>query len=391
MDFDITATTLYGLEPLLALELEKAGAKETEILNRAVSFRGDRELLYKANLSLRTCSRLLVPLRRFKVRDEKRLYEVVRDIDWKKYLDAGSTLAVDSVVHSKHFTHSKYAALKVKDAVVDQFRDRYGRRPSVDREKPDLRINLYIAADECVISLDSSGTPLHIRGYRQEGSAASINEVLAAGMVLFSGYDGSCSFTDPMCGSGTIVIEAAMIAAGISPGTLRRDFGFFRWKDFDSSLYETIVKKLKADAANKTLHPVTGSDISRGTLKTAKNNIERAGLSDIIDLHQGAITDLLPPPEPGILISNPPYGKRMGAEDINGLYKDIGDTLKKKYSGFEAWMISSNFEALKHVGLRLSKKIKLYNGPIECRFQRYSIYSGSKKAKYSAEREGEGS
>ena len=387
MDFDITATTLYGLEPLLAAELEKAGAKDTEIFNRAVSFRGDRELLYKANLSLRTCSRLLVPLRRFKVRDEKRLYEVIRDIDWKKYLDTGGTLAVDSVVHSKYFTHSKYAALKVKDAVVDQFRDRYGRRPSVDRDRPDLRINLHIADDECVISLDSSGAPLHMRGYRQEGSAAPINEVLAAGMVMLSGYDGSCSFIDPLCGSGTIVIEAAMIAAGIAPGLLRKDFGFFRWKDFDSALYKKIVKNLSAGAVKKTFHPVTGADVSRGALKTAKNNIERAGLSDIIDLHQGAVTDLIPPSEPGIMVTNPPYGKRMGAKDINDLYKDIGDILKQRYSGYEAWMISSNFEALKHVGLRPSKKVKLYNGPIECRFQRYSIYSGSKKAKYNAESE----
>ncbi len=387
----MTATTLYGLEPLLAAEIEKAGGQVTGVMNRAVSFSGDKALLYRANLALRTCSRILVPLRRFKVRDEKRLYETVRDIDWKEYIDPTGTLAVDSVVHSKHFTHSKYAALKVKDAIVDQFRDRCGKRPSVDRENPDLRINLHISNDECVISLDSSGAPLHARGYRREGGPASINEVLAAGMVMLSGYDGGCSFTDPMCGSGTIAIEAGLIAAGIPPGSLRKDFGFFRWKDFEPGLYRSVLGKLKADSAKKAAFPVTGSDISRSALRTAGNNIERAGLSGIVELRQGSVTDSDPPPAPGIMVSNPPYGKRMGASDINTLYKDIGDTLKQRYDGYEAWMISSNLEALKHVGLRPSKKIKLFNGPVECRFMRYSIYSGSRKAKYRQNREGQGS
>ncbi|MBN2070758.1 MAG: class I SAM-dependent RNA methyltransferase [Candidatus Krumholzibacteriota bacterium] len=391
MNNEITATTLFGLEPILAGELESIGAKEIKLLNRAVSFMGDKELLYRANLSLRTCSRLLIPVKSFKVRDEKRLYEIARDIDWKEHLDKNGTLAVDSVVHSKYFTHSKFAALRIKDAVVDQFRDRYGRRPSVDREDPDLRINLHIDADECAISLDSSGAPLHRRGYRLEGSAAPINEVLAAGMVMLAGYDGSRSFIDPLCGSGTIVIEAAMISASIAPGLSRKKFGFQRWKDFDSALYKKIMKELASKVAGKTRRAVVGSDISKGVLKMARNNIERAGLSGLIELRQGGVTDIEPPEGPGILVSNPPYGKRLGAEQIALFYKSIGDTLKSRYEGYEAWIISSNLEALKSVGLRASKKIKLFNGPIECRYQRYDIYSGSKKAKYRTEEGGEGS
>ncbi len=385
--FGVTATTLYGLEGILAGELEKAGAEEITKKNRAVSFRGNKKLLYRANLSLRTASRLLVPIQKFGVRDEKKLYEAARDIDWKKYLGVKDTFAVDSVVHSPHFNHSKYVALKIKDAIVDQFRDRYGRRPSVDRERPDLRINVHIDRSVCVISLDSSGFPLHRRGYRLEGSTAPINEVLAAGMVMLSGYDGSGSFIDPLCGSGTIVIEAAMIALDIAPGLLRKDFGFFRWKDYDSKLYKRIVRELSADTGEGPAHQIVGSDISGKTIRVATKNVERAGLQEAVRLHTGSIEKLVPPPGPGIMVTNPPYGERMGKEDINGFYKSIGDALKSEYNGYDAWIISSNREAMKHIGLRPSRKVPLYNGPSECRFQKYSIYSGSKKARYNKERE----
>lgn len=378
---EMLATTLFGLEDILAAELEKAGASEIEKHNRAVSFTGDMALLYRANLQLRTASKILVPVRKRQVRSDSELYSAASDVDWWKYFDVDMTFAVDSVVNSKHFNHSKYAALKVKDAIADRFREKYGRRPSVDREKPDVRINVHIDRERCAISLDSSGEPLHRRGYRLEGRGAPLSEVLAAGMLLHAGYDGSENFTDPMCGSGTILIEAAMIASGVAPGLLRKRFGFFGWNSFDRKIFDSISDKLK-DRIKRPEYIIAGADISRRAVETTGKNLRRARFEKEIDLKTAPFDRYLPPPSPGILVINPPYGRRMGKEDIVDFYRMIGDTLKSRYEGYSAWVLSSNLDALKFVGLRPSRKIKLFNGPLECRFQRYDIYSGSKKAKY---------
>ncbi|MCK4537479.1 MAG: class I SAM-dependent RNA methyltransferase [Candidatus Krumholzibacteria bacterium] len=379
---EMLATTLFGLEEVLSSELREAGASDIATHNRAVSFTGDRELLYRLNLMLRTASKLLMPVRSTRVRSERDLYSAARDIDWKKYLDPERTFAVDSVVHSKHFNHSKFVALRVKDAIADQFREKTGRRPSVDRENPDVQINVHIDRERMTISLDSSGVPLHRRGYRLEGRGAPIGEVLAAGMIRLSGWNGKDSFIDPLCGSGTIPIEAAMIAKNISPGLSRKRFGFFGWKDFDRGLFDKTVSELK-----KGIRPaegvIAGTDISGRTINTAIANARRAGLENDIRFEACPFEKVVPPEAPGVAVMNPPYGKRMGQEDIIEFYKMIGDGLKNSFEGYDAWVISSNLKALKFVGLRPSKKIILFNGPLECRFHAYSVYRGSKKAKYN--------
>ncbi len=382
--FDILATTLFGLEEILAGELEEAGASSIEKFNRAVSFSGDKRLLYRLNLTLRTASRLLVPVKKRQVLSDKDLYSAAMDVEWWKYFDVDSTFAVDSVVNSKHFNHSKYAALKVKDAIADRFREKYGKRPSVDRENPDVRIHVHIDRERCAISLDSSGEPLHRRGYRLEGGGAPLNEVLAAGMIMLSGWKGGESFIDPMCGSGTLPVEAAFIASGTAPGLLRKRFGFFGWNDFDEATFGSITDELKGKIREPSA-AICGSDVSKRAVETAQNNVRRARLGKAVKLQAGPFERVSPPPGPGVLVMNPPYGQRMGSGDIVEFYRMIGDTLKRKYEGYQAWILGSNFDAMKYVGLRPSKKITLFNGPLECRFQKYEVYGGSRKAKYGGD------
>ena len=375
------ATTLFGFEGLLAAELELAGASSIERLNRAVSFAGDRELLYRANIVSRTASRILLPVRHTRVRSEKELYSAARDVEWKRYIGRKSTFAVDSVVNSRHFNHSKYVALKVKDAIADQLRDKFGSRPDVDRKDPDVQVHVHIDRERLTISLDSSGIPLHRRGYRLESGGAPLGESLAAGMLLLAGYDGSVPFVDPMAGSGTLLVEAALIAARHAPGLLREKFGYAGWKDFDRRLHQKVI----ADARKMVRVPpasIAGCDISADAVRTARANLRRSGMEEAVSVRKSTFEEFTPPEGPGVMITNPPYGERMGSEDIADLYGRIGDMLKKSYQGYEAWLISSNREALKSVGLRPSKKITLFNGPLECRYHNYSIYSGSRKSKY---------
>ncbi|MCF7805082.1 MAG: class I SAM-dependent RNA methyltransferase [Candidatus Marinimicrobia bacterium] len=373
----MTATTLYGLEGILATELKSLGAADIKQENRAVTFRGDKRLMYRANLELRTALKVLVPIHSFTARDEKTLYHYIREVDWSQYLDLSDTLAVDSVVHSKHFTHSKYVALKTKDAIVDQFRKKTGKRPSVDVEDPSLRINLYISHDECIVSLDSSGDSLHRRGYRRSGDQAPLNEVLAAGMIQLTGWDRNSHFIDPMCGAGTILCEAAMYARNISPGIYRETFGFRKWPDFDAYLWEEVRAEARAKV-REFGYLVIGSDRSGNALDAARENIVRAELDDDIRLSRTPFEERTPSVDSGILVMNPPYGERMKVEDIKAFYGEIGDQLKQHYPGFDAWILSGNLEAIKHVGLRPAENITLYNGPIECRFQKFPIYRGSK-------------
>jgi len=379
-NFKMVAKTLYGLEELLASELRELGASAVETGTRNVSFEGDTGFMYKANLCCRTAIKILKPITAFNVFKEEDLYKKVYDIPWENYMEAKGSLAVDATVFSKQFTHSQYIALKTKDAIVDRFRDREGERPDVDLDHPSLRINIHIDRNICTVSLDSSGASLHKRGYKTESTLAPINEVLAAGMIMLSGWKGQSNFLDPMCGSGTILAEAAMIACNIPPNLNRDEFGFETWPDFDVDLYELIeasaLKKIR-DFGFK----IYGFDTDTIAVKKARQNIKNANLQDFIDISvQDFFSSKKETEGPMFLVFNPPYDERLAVRDIEAFYAEIGNTLKRGYPGTQAWMITSNMEALKCVGLRPSKKIKLYNGKLESRFVRYEMYEGSRKA-----------
>lgn len=375
------AKTIYGLEETLASELLRLGAQDIETHNRAVSFSGDMGFMYKANLCLRTALRILVPIETFTVSDEESFYNAIKAIDWEKYMDVSDTLAIDTVLNSELFTHSQYISQKAKDAIVDQFREKHSIRPNVDLDKPTLRIHLHIFKDVCTVSLDSSGESLHKRGYRDKTNLAPINEVLAAGLVILSGWDKRTNFIDPMCGSGTILIEAALYANNIPPGYFREDFGFMRWKKFlpfDEELWNLIFDS----AINKiTNHDqkIIGGEISPNVVKKAKENIKLAKVDDVVTIRNCDMKDFEVPPGKGVVVINPPYGERMDKDNIEELYKMMGDTFKKKFSGYNCWILSSNLDAFKHVGLRPSRRITLYNGQLECKFMKYEMYDGTKK------------
>lgn len=380
-DLKLIAKTIFGLEEVLADELKKLGAREVEILNRAVSFVGDKGMIYKANLCLRTALRVIVPITQFEVHNEQSLYDAIKEINWEDYLGVDDTLAIDCTLNTHLFNHSQYIAQKTKDAIADQFREKYDKRPSVDLNKPTLRIQLHIFNTTCHVALDSSGESLHKRGYRDKTNLAPINEVLAAGLVLLTGWTKHNAFIDPMCGSGTILIEAAMIAANIPPGYYKSDFGFMRWQRhlaFDEALYNTIY-----DAAinriSTEVPKIIGGEISHNVARKAKENVKLAKVDDMVQIKECDIKDFEAPAERGVVVINPPYGERMNKDDINALYKSIGDSFKKNFSGYDCWVISSNMEALKNIGLRPSRKIQIYNGQLECRYMKYEMYSGTKK------------
>lgn len=372
------AKTLYGFESILAKELLDLGAMEIKEGNRMVSFVGDKGFMYKANLCLRTAIKILKPYESFKANSEQELYDNIKRLPWEKFLDVKGSLAIDSAVHSDIFTHSQYVALKTKDAIVDRFREKFGERPDVDLDFPDLRINIHIENNFCNVSIDSSGDSLHKRGYRTATNIAPINEVLAAGMLIMSGWDGQCDFLDPMCGSGTIPIEAAMIACNIPPNLNRKEFAFEKWSDWDEDLYE----KIEESALKKVrdFHfKIKGYDKAPSAVMKAKDNVKNANLSDFIEIQQKSFFESEKENEGYLhMLFNPPYGERLEI-DIEEFYGKIGDTLKQNYPGTHAWFIATNFDAIKSVGLRASRKIKLYNGPLEGRLLKYVLYEGSKK------------
>ena len=377
-NYRMIAKTLYGFESILAKELLDLGAMDIKEGNRMVSFTGDKGFMYKANLCLRTAIKILKPYESFKANSEQELYDNIKKLPWEKLMDVNGTLAIDSAVHSDIFTHSQYVALKSKDAIVDRFREKFGKRPDVDLDFPDLRINIHIENNFCNVSLDSSGDSLHKRGYRSATNIAPINEVLAAGMLLMSGWDGQCDFLDPMCGSGTIPIEAAMIACNIPPNLNRKEFAFEKWSDWDEDLYE----KIEASALKKVrdFHfKIKGYDKAPSAVMKAKDNVNNANLSDFITIEQKSFFESQKQNEGYLhMLFNPPYGERLEI-DIEDFYGKIGDTLKQGYPGTHAWFIATNFDAIKSVGLRASRKIKLYNGPLEGRLLKYVLYEGSKK------------
>lgn len=375
------AKTLFGLEDLLAEELRKLGASNIEKGTRNVSFEGDRGFMYKVNLCCRTAIKVLKPISAFNIFTEEDLYKKVYEIPWENYMDANGSLAVDATVFSKKFTHSKYISLKTKDAIVDRFRDKEGERPNVDLDHPTLRINIHIDRNICTVSLDSSGQSLHKRGYKVENTFAPINEVLAAGMVMLAGWNGQCDLLDPMCGGGTILTEAAMIACNIPPNLNRDEFGFETWKDFDVDLFELI--EASALKRIKDFHfKIYGFDKDPVSVQKARNNVKSANLQDFVEIET---QDFFKTKKEGdrylYLVFNPPYDERLSISNVSDFYASIGTTLKHGYPGSQAWMISSNMEALKSVGLRPSRRIKLFNGKLESKFVRYDMYQGSKKAK----------
>lgn len=375
-----TAKTFLGLEEPLANELRSLGASEVEIINRGVKFSGNMELLYKTNLHLRTALRILVPFEQATIKTTDELYDFAVNLNWLNVLSVSDTFAIDPVVNSKLITHSKFAALKLKDAIADHFRKETGVRPSVNAINPDYRINLHISHDKLTLSLDSSGESLHKRGYRSGKGAAPINEVMAAGLILLSQWKADSDFFDPMCGSGTIAIEAALLAKKIPPGLIRNSFGFMRWRNFDDKLYRKIIKLAESNI-DEAFVTIYANDFSQQIIRKAKLNAIKAGVDKIIKFSKNDFFVMDPPTEKGVIVTNPPYGERLKPEDLFAFYKQIGDTLKQKYSGFDAWIFSGNLKALKSVGLRPSKKYVLLNGPIDSRFNKYELYSGSKKDK----------
>ena len=382
--FPLIAKTMAGMEEILAEELHQLGVTNIEILTRAVSFEATTKQMYQANYLCRTALRILKPIGNFSITSEEDFYLGMLKTPWEKYFGIDNTFAIDATLSGSVFTHSKYVALRCKDAVADRFRNKFQKRPSVDTVKPDVRIHIRLHNNHCEIFLDSSGESLHKRGYRKSVSEAPISEVLAAGMILLSGWDRKTDFMDFMCGSGTILIEAAMMASNVPAGYYREDFGFMRWNDYDADLFEEVMD----EAAQLITEPECnfyGSDISENSIEVSIINARNAKLHKDIQFIRCDFKDQHPVNDTCFIITNPPYGERIETTDIVQLYKDIGDTLKHNFPGCKAWIISSAFQALKFVGLKPSRKIILFNGPLECRFVRFEMYEGSRKTKEEKE------
>ena len=373
-EFEIIAKTFMGLEPVLAKELTQLGASDVQIGRRMVSFKGDKELLYRANFQLHTAIRILKPIKHFKALSADDVYEGVKDIDWSEYIGLDKTFAVDSVVFSEEFRHSKFVAYKVKDAIVDQFREKSGQRPNISISNPDIRLHIHIAEDQCTLCLDSSGESLHRRGYRQESVEAPLNEVLAAGMILMTGWHGETDFIDPMCGSGTLLVEAALIARNMAPGLFRKEYAFEKWPDFDAELFDKIYND---DSQEREFnHHIYGYDVDIKAVNTARLNVKAAGLTSDITVEEQDFKNFTQPKNKSIMVTNPPYGERISTNDLLGTYKMIGERLKHQFTGNEAWILSYREECFAQIGLKPSIKIPVFNGSLECEFRKYQMFDG---------------
>ena len=377
--FHMLAKTFKGLEPVLAQELAQLGATDIRPERRAVSFSGDKQMLYRANVCLRTASRVLVPIATFRADDADEVYAEAKQLDWAQFMSLSTGFAIDTTVYSETFRHSKYVAYRVKDAIADWWTEREGKRPNVKLTNPDIQLNVHIAERQVTISLDSSGESLHKRGYRVATTEAPVNEALAAGMLLMAGWQGQSDLYDPMCGSGTFLIEAALIAQNIAPGIFRQSFAFEKWSDFDPELFEQVYND---DSAERPFtHHIYGSDASFYAIRAAEQNVKAAGQQRFISLHQIRMQELKPADTKGaMLIMNPPYGERLAQNrDVLQLYREIGSTLKHSFAGATAWILSSNEEALKCIGLKPSKRIRLLNGELDCLFNGYELFAGERK------------
>ena len=375
--FEMIAKTFQGLEEVLAQELTVLGANDIQIGNRMVSFTGDKEMLYRANFSLRTAVRILKPIKHFTAQDADEVYEAVKDLPWEDYLDSDKSFAVDAVVFSEEFRHSKFVSYRVKDAIADYFREKTGKRPTVRLNNPDLLLNIHIAQTDCTLSLDSSGESLHRRGYRQEAVEAPLNEVLAAGMILLTGWHGECDLIDPMCGSGTIPIEAALIARNIAPGVFRQSYAFEKWNDFDADLFEAVYNDDSRE--REFTHKIYGYDNSPQAQAIATRNVKAAGVTKDVVLKLQPFQQFEQPEEKSIIITNPPYGERISTNDLLGLYEMIGERLKHAFTGNTAWVLSYRYECFDQIGLKASERIPLYNGALECEFRKYELFKGKYK------------
>ena len=377
-DFLILAKTFKGLEEVLAQELIELGANDVQLERRAVSFRGDKALLYRANLCLRTAIRILVPIASFKAKDTDALYDQVKALNWSQYMTADQTFAIDATVYSESFRNSRFVTYRVKDAIADYWIDKAHKRPSVSTQIPDILLNVHVANEQVTISLDSSGESLHKRGYRVATTEAPISEVLAAGMLLLAGWKGQSDFYDPMCGSGTLLIEAALIARNIAPGVFRSSFAFEKWPDFDADLWNDIYN----DDSNERdfIHHIYGSDASFYAIQQAAKNVKSAGVAKDIELKQIRMEEIKELHAEGALVMlNPPYGERLKSnKEMEDLYSAIGTTLKHQFTGSTAWIISSNVEAMKCIGLKPSKKYHLLNGELDCQFNKYELFQGKR-------------
>jgi putative N6-adenine-specific DNA methylase len=385
-NFKMVAKTFFGFEEILAKELQLLGAQEVEQGVRMVSFKGDKGFMYKANLSLRTALKILKPIYYFRANNEAGLYKGISGINWSQYMNSNQTFVIDTTVHSDYFKHSQFVSQKSKDAIVDQFRNKSGQRPSVDKDYPDLRINIHIDKDQVSVALDTSGQSLHQRGYKTATNIAPINEVLAAGMLLLSGWNGQGDFLDPMCGSGTILAEAAMIACNIPANINRKEFAFEKWNDWDNELFDIVMDSL-LKKVREFHYTITGYDKAPSAVSKAKDNIKNANLDEYVKIQEKNFFDTQKETSgPLHMLFNPPYGERLDIE-MERFYREIGDTLKQSYPGTNAWFITANLEALKFVGLKPSRKIKLFNGSLEARLVKYEMYEGSKRTKFASVRE----
>ena len=377
-DFLMLAKTFKGLEEVLAQELIELGANDVQLERRAVSFRGDKALLYRANLCLRTAIRVLVPIATFKAKDTDALYEQVKALDWSRFMTADNTFAIDATVYSESFRNSRFVTYRVKDAIADYWIETAHKRPNVSTQTPDLFINVHVANEQVTVSLDSSGESLHKRGYRVATTEAPINEALAAGMLLLAGWKGQSDFYDPMCGSGTLLIEAALIARNIAPGVFRSSFAFEKWRDFDAELWNDIYND---DSAEQDFtHHIYGSDASFYAIQQATKNVKSAGVAKDIDLKQIRMEEIKDVrAESALVMMNPPYGERLHSnKEMEDLYGAIGTALKHQFTGATAWIISSNVEAMKCIGLKPSKKFRLLNGELDCQFNKYELFQGKR-------------
>ena len=376
--FELIAKTFQGLEEVLAKELIELGADDIQIGRRMVSFTGDKAMMYRANFHLRTAIRVLKPILHFNAKDADEIYDIVKKrIKWEEYMTVDTSFAVDSVVYSEEFRHSKFVAYRVKDAIADYFREKEGKRPSVQVTNPDITLHIHIAQERCTLSLDSSGESLHRRGYRQEAVEAPLNEVLAAGMILQTGWKGECDFVDPMCGSGTLPIEAALIARNIAPGVFRKEFAFEKWADFDQELFDEIYND---DSAEREFeHHIYGYDIDWKAVNIATNNVRAAGLSKNITIERRDMADFTEMEGKAIMVTNPPYGERITTDDLLGLYRTIGERLKHAFKGNDAWVLSYRKECFDKIGLKASVIIPLFNGALPCEFRKYELFDGKFK------------
>jgi putative N6-adenine-specific DNA methylase len=383
-DLQLVISTYAGLEEVLAKELQTLGARDIDVHTRAVSCTGDKGFMYKANFSLRTALRVMVRVEAFEIKDGNDLYNGVKQIDWSKYMTVDQSFAVRCVLTSNIFDNNLFPALKAKDAIADQFREKTEKRPDVDREKPDLEVSLFIHREQCQVLLNSSGPSLHLRGYRVDVDKAPLSEVLAAGIIMLSGWEPHIPLVDFMCGSGTIPIEAALMAAKIPPGTFRESYAFEKWIDFEPELF-ALIREKQMERIVDTEVRIFGNELNKWVLEKAKENVEKAGVEDMVQLHLGDFREFKHELKRGVVIINPPYGEKLQVEDIEELYGAIGTQLKHHYPGFKAWIFTGSPEGAKAIGLRPNRRIKLFNGPIECRLLGYELFEGKKSERYLKE------